>query len=144
MAAFYDNKPSVLEAVGNGSFLYRWDIQEVSSESSSQTTETAVSEDGSEVQTTTEEQRTLWQCEEAVVWSPLTANKITEAVIATKWDGNYEQKLVNEYNGAQLGVYGAKTSEEAKARIAAYTNFLTERYALKTQVDKDCEELGIA
>lgn len=143
MAAFYDNKPSVLEAVGNGSFLYRWDIQEVTSEGNSQTTTTAA-EDGSEVETTAEEQRTQWQCEEAVVWSPLTANKITEAVIATKWDGNYEQKLVNEYNGAQLGVYGSKTSEEAKARIQAYTDFLQERYALKTQVDKDCEELGIA
>ena len=141
MTAFYDNKPSTLEAVGNGSFLYRWDIQEAASESNSQTT---AAEDGSEGETTTEEQRTQWQCEEAVVWSPLTANKITEAVIATKWDGNYEQKLVNEYNGAQLGVYGSKTSEEAKARIQAYTDFLQERYALKTQVDKDCEELGIA
>ena len=141
MTAFYDNKPSVLEAVGNGSFLYRWDIQEAASESNSQAT--AV-EDGSEVETTTKEQRTQWQCEEAVVWSPLTANKITEAVIATKWDGNYEQKLVNEYNGAQLGVYGSKTSEEAKARIQAYTDFLAERYALKQQVDADCTKLGIA
>ena len=143
MTAFYDNKPSTLEAVGNGSFLYRWDIQEAASESNSQTTATAA-EDGSEVETTTEEQHTQWQCEEAVVWSPLTANKITEAVIATKWDGNYEQKLVNEYNGAQLGVYGSKTSGEAKARIQAYTDFLAERYALKQQVDADCAELGIA
>lgn len=140
MAAFYDKKPSVLEAVGNGSFLYRWNIQEVTPESNSQTT---TADDGSEVQTAAEEQRTQWQCEEAVVWSPLTANKITESVIAKKWDGNYEQKLVNEYNGAQLGVYGAKTSDEAKARIKAYTDFLTERYALKTQVDADCEALGI-
>ena len=137
--AFYDSKPSVLKAVGNGSYLYRWNIQEVTSESNSQT----AAEDGSEAETTAEEQRTQWQCEEAVVWSPLTANKITEAVIAAKWDGNYEQKLVNEYNGAQLGVYGSKTSEEAKARIQAYADFLAERYALKQQVDADCTELGI-
>lgn len=26
--AFYDEMPSTLEAVGNGSYLYRWDIQE--------------------------------------------------------------------------------------------------------------------
>ena len=137
--AFYDSKPSVLEAVGNGSYLYRWNIQEVTSESNSQT----AAEDSSEAETTVEEQRTQWQCEEAVVWSPLTANKITEAVIAAKWDGNYEQKLVNEYNGAQLGMYGSKTSKEAKARIQAYTDFLAERYALKQQVDADCTELGI-
>ena len=31
--AFYDNKPSKLEAVGNGSYLYRWNIQEVKPES---------------------------------------------------------------------------------------------------------------
>ena len=137
--AFYDSKPSVLEAVGNGSYLYRWDILEVTSESNSQT----AAEDGSEAETKAEEQRTQWQCEEAVVWSPLTANKITEAVIAAKWDDNYEQKLVNEYNGAQLGVYGSTTSEEARARIQAYTDFLAERYALKQQVDADCTELGI-
>ena len=28
MLAFYDNKPSVLEAVGNGSYKYRFDITE--------------------------------------------------------------------------------------------------------------------
>ena len=28
MKAFYDNKPSVLGAVGNGSYLYRWGIKE--------------------------------------------------------------------------------------------------------------------
>lgn len=26
--AFYDVKPQALEAVGNGNYLYRWDIQE--------------------------------------------------------------------------------------------------------------------
>ena len=28
MLAFYDNKPSILEAVGNGSYNYRFDITE--------------------------------------------------------------------------------------------------------------------
>ena len=32
MLAFYDNKPSVLEAVGNGSFKYRFDITEKTTE----------------------------------------------------------------------------------------------------------------
>lgn len=128
MRAFYDAKPSTLEAVGNGSFLYRYNIQEVEQPSA---------------QDDSGEARTQWQCEEVTVWSPVTANKITEAVITSRWDGNHEQKLVNEYNGAQLGLYGAKTSDEAKARIKAYTDYLTERAELKAQVDADCKELGI-
>lgn len=125
MKAFYDNKPSKLEAVGNGSYLYRQNIAEVA------------------VDNGTEETRSQWECEEVTVWSPLTANKITAAVITEKWDTNHEQKLVNEYNGALLGVYGAKTSDEAKAKIQAYTDYLNERLAVKTQVDADCKELGI-
>lgn len=136
--AFYDNKPSKLEAVGNGSYLYRWNIQEVMPEREEKK-ETAA-EDGTEVQA---ENAPQFSCEEVSVWEPLTSNKITEAVITSKWDANYEQKLVNEYNAAQLGLYGAKTSEEAKAHIKAYTDYLTERAALKTQVDADCAEFGI-
>ena len=62
--AFYDSKPSVLEAVGNGSFLYRWNIQEVAPESVEQT-----SEDGTEAQ---EEKAPQFSCEEVSVWEPLT------------------------------------------------------------------------
>ena len=83
MQAFYDNKPSVLEAVGNGSYRYRYDIEEVLPELTE-----------GEVQT---ERTSSWKCEEVVVWSPVTANKITEKVLTERWDANYEQKLVNEY-----------------------------------------------
>ncbi len=130
MQAFYDNKPSKYEAVGNGSYLYRYNIQEV------EQTDTQ--------QETAEETRKQWQCEEVTVWSPVSGNKITQAVIADRWDSDYEQKLVNEYNGAQLSLYGgSKTSDEAKAIIAKYKAFLTERAELKQTVDADCEELGI-
>lgn len=44
MLAFYDKKPSVLEAVGDGSFKYRFDIKEKSAQE--------------------EESRTQWQCQE--------------------------------------------------------------------------------
>ena len=82
-----------------------------------------------------------WVCEEVEVWLPLSSNKITSAVISDKWEKNYEQKLVNEYNAAQLGVI---TGDEAQARVAAYTEFLSARAALKEQVDADCAELGIS
>ena len=123
MQAYYDNKPKKLEAVGDGSYRYRFDITEKSAQE--------------------EDQRTQWQCQEVTVWSPVTSNKITEAVITEVCDINYEQKLVNEYNAAQLGLYGTKTSDEAKKHIAAYTEYLNTRATLKAQVDADCAKLGI-
>lgn len=136
MIAFYDNQPAKLEAVGNGSYVYRFNIQTVEKPAIAETSETAVMEE-SPVQ----EQ---WKCEEVIVWAPLSSNKITETVITEKWDNNQEQKLVNEFNAANLGLYGgAKTSEEAKAKIAAYKDYLSNRAALKAQVDDDCLELGI-
>lgn len=124
MIAFYDHKPSVFEAVGNGSYIYRWDFVEV---------EQPAHEEGGEP-------ATQWKCQEVTVWSPVSANKITEKVIGELWENNYEQKLVNEYNAAQLGVYDEET---AAAKVAAYKEFLTARAAVKQQVDADCAELGI-
>lgn len=124
--ANYDSQPSKYEAVGNGSFLYRFNIQEVQDEV----------EQG-------QEQTSHFECDEVTVFAPVTANKITKAVITSKCDADREQKLVNEYNAANLGLYGAKTSDEAKAKINAYKYFLEERAGLKAQVDADCAELGI-
>ena len=94
MQAFYDNKPSKLEAIGNGSFAYRYNIQEVEKPAQSDNTETTEQAQG----------QTQWVCEEVIVWSPLSANKITEKVLTEKFENNFEQKLVNEYNAAQLGL----------------------------------------
>ena len=131
MQAFYDNQPKKLEAVGNGSFRYRYNIRE--EEKPVQASEN--SETAQEAQA-----QPQWVCEEVTVWAPLSANKITEKVLTERWDGNYEQKLVNEYNSAQMGLL---SEEEAAARIEAYRAFLTDRTALKSQVDADCAELGI-
>lgn len=128
--AFYNEKPSALEAVGNGSYLYRFNIKEVTPD---------VSE--GEEQT---ESMPLWECDEVTVWAPLTSNKITAAVITVICPASHEQKLINEYNAAILGmVGGSKTSAEAKARIAVYKQFLEYRTTLKDQVDTDCVAFGI-
>ena len=123
MAIYSDLKPSVLEAVGNGSYLYHYDMTEV--DRPAQEGEAAGKQ---------------WQYEEVTVWAPITANKITKKVLTSKWDANYEQKLVNEYNSAQMGLL---SEEEATRKTEAYRVFLTERAALKEQVDSDCEALGI-
>lgn len=125
MKAYYSHKPSKIEAVGNGSYLYRYNIIEGQTETTEQTEQT---------------EQTQWSCEEVTVWAPLSANKITEKVLTERWDGNYEQKLVNEYNSAQMGLL---SEEEAQTRIEAYKMFLQERTILKTQIDNDCKEFGI-
>ena len=133
--ANYSEKPSIYEAVGNGSFLYRFNITEVQPANEAE----AQSEDAENAE---QAAASTWNCDEVTVFEPVTANKITEAVIAHKWDANYEQKLINEYNGANLGVYGLTTSE-AKEKVAAYTAYLNERKALKEQINHDCAEIGI-
>ena len=127
MKATYDNEPSVLEAVGNGSHRYHYDIKAVKTESAEKSSGT--------------ESRTQYECQEVIVWEPITSNKITEAVIADKWDGNKEQKLINEYNAIQLGITTDKA--EIASKTAAYKEFLAERVRLKTIVDTDCQTLGI-
>lgn len=131
MKVNYDFQPSVLEAVGNGSHRYHYDIKEVENASASEIG------DG-KAQT---EKKTHFECQEVIVWEPVTSNRITEAVIADKWDDNREQKFINEYNAVQLGIITDK--EEIAARTQAYKDFLTERVRLKTLVDNDCKVLGI-
>ena len=122
-----NDKPQIMSAVGNGSYLYRFNINEIEVPA----------------QTEGEEPTKAWQYEEVTVWPPVTPNKITEAVITSKWDNNYGQKLVNDYNAVKLGVYGSATLTKAKEKVDAYIAYLNERKALKEQIDADCAELGI-
>lgn len=84
-----------------------------------------------------------WSCDEVTVWAPISSNIITEKVISDMWNANYEQKVINEYNAAQLGMCGDITGEEAQAKINAYKQFLEARAELKKRIDEDCSELGI-
>ena len=130
--AYYDAYPSKFEAVGNGSFRYRWDIREETVK------ERIMAED--KEQPIYEISHTIYSCYEVIVWAPVTRNKITEAVIGKMWDVNYEQKLINEYNSAKLGMYSL---EEASEKIDAYTQFLSKRHELKANMEADFEELNI-
>lgn len=121
MKTYYDEKPAAIEAVGNGGYYYRWNIQEETTESE-------------------EQPRKQWQCEQVIVYAPLTSSKIVQAAIAEVWGLDIENKMLNEFNGAQLGVYDEASAAD---KIAKYKQFLAERNALKAQVDADCKEAGI-
>lgn len=112
--------PNILEAVGNGSYRYRWNIKEVIPEEKDATP--------------------YWAYEEVIVWAGLSANRILQAVIADLWDSNYEQKLINDYYSAVLGMYD---EDVAQKKMDAYKQFLQERQKIKAQIDNDCKDLGI-
>lgn len=126
MQVFYDNRPSILEKVGDGSYRYRWNITEV--------------EMPNDMMEDNEKTRTQWSCEEVIIFAPLSPNKITEKVIAELWDSNYEQKLLNEHNASTLGMYDEKT---ATYKINKYKDFLRQRETIKQQIDEDCKLLNI-
>ena len=110
MIAYYDSKPSIFEKIGNGSYFYRFNIEQNSDS---------------------------WKCEEVIVYAPITSNKITQAVITSKWDNDYEQKLINDFNSVKLGI----STDESK--VEAYTNYLKERQSIKEMIDLDCNNLNI-
>lgn len=124
MEAFYDSQPAKLEAVGNGSYIYRRNIEEV---------EKPAINDGDTA-------GTQWKCDEVIVWSPLSSNKIVETVINSLWNKDYEQKLINDYNSAKEGIFDEQKSLESTER---YLQFLADRKAIKEQIYQDCTELDI-
>lgn len=105
-------KPNTFESVGNGSVRYRFNVEEQTNEDGNAT----------------------YLYDEVIVWQPFTANDITKAVIEYLWPASYEQKLLNEYNAAQLGVYDKKKSA---AKIEEYKTFLVKREEVKNQIDED-------
>jgi hypothetical protein len=121
--AYYDTKPAIYEPVGDGSYRYRWDIKEIEIP--------AMEPEGAA--------RTQWECKEVTVWATVTREKITAAVIAALWDSDYEAKLLNDYNAAKEGIFG----EDGQKYIDRYITFLSERKAIKEQVNADCETLNI-
>ena len=107
---FYSEKPSVFQTYENGEVQYRWDIEEVA---------------------------TQWKCNEVTINSPIDKDKLTQAVIASIWDGDLEKKLINDYNGAKAGLFDEETNQKY---IDAYNDFLIQRKAIKEQIDLDWNE----
>ncbi|MFR9541396.1 MAG: hypothetical protein SNH27_05030 [Rikenellaceae bacterium] len=118
--ANYDSKPSVIEAVGNGSYLYRWDIEEV-------TTNVEDTESGEQ------DTRTSWECYEVTVWNTPTENSITEVVIDALWGNGVEQKLLNDYYAGIEGILDESYKQP-------YLDFLEERKVVREQIAADFAE----
>lgn len=123
--AFYDVKPQALEAVGNGNYLYRWDVQE----------EEILSEI---VQEQSDEpiepvKRVQYSCCEATILGNPTYDKCVEAVIRDKYTAEQEMALVNKYNSYLNSV----TIDSAG--VDEYNDYLKYIFNAKMVVKRDLE-----
>ena len=104
MKASYNELPPRLQLMPDGHTKFRFEIEEITSNDSTQ-----------------------FECREVDIKGAVTADKVIEAAIADKWGNGVEQKLINDYNEFKL------TGENPEAE-AAYLAFLTERRELKNEV----------
>lgn len=114
MKTISDYKPQRLEYMGYGKYRFSWNI-----------TEKTVEEDGCEP-------RTVYESDYVEVSEEPTADNITTAAITSLCDVNREQKLINEYNSAKMGLL---SEEESEQKVSAYEEYLQKRAALKAEVD---------
>jgi len=112
---FYSEVPSIFQEFENGAVIYRWNIEEV------------IAED--ELHPTSQ-----WKCNEVIIYQPISKEQLTQAVITSIWNNDLEKKLINDYNGAMAGIFDEETNQKY---IANYNEFLTQRKAIKEQIQLD-------
>ena len=61
--------------------------------------------------------------------------EMTDMTLTERYDTNYEQKLINEYNAAMIWLY--QSEDEKTKRILVYIEYLIERDRLKNLIDND-------
>ncbi len=106
----YSDEPSRLD-IGKTYVIFRWGIERVE----------------------LDEERTEWTAYELRINAPVTTNKVIEEVFTAYYGNDHENKLINEYNSAQLGIITGEAADKARA---AYSEFLQERAALKADIER--------
>ena len=125
----FDNKPAVIQYNADGTYYYNTEIKEV--EVSTENGET----DG---KTKTEKK---WQAEQYTIQNPITKANVKRTVILEHWDKDEQEKLINEYNSATLGVLSVK--EEKDTAKSKYKAFLEERKSLIEKTEADLNEIDL-
>ena len=126
MKTYSDNKPEVFEPIGDGGFIYNYNIKEI------EVDRLDIIDNKSIIK------QTQWEYDNVIIYLPIDKNKITKVVIANTWNINYENKLINDYNEINLGNL---TEEEINKRTNNYITFLQERKRLKEMMDNDWETI---
>ena len=112
--AYYDKRPSAFEAVGNGNWLYRWDIQE------------EVIEREPDMGSVTQ-----YSYNEATIHGKPEYGNCVEAVIRSDYSTEAEFSLINQYNAYQQGISSDASVVSEYEKYLAYVSFV------KAMVKKD-------
>lgn len=115
MKSSSDYRPEAVEAIGNGSFFYNYNI-----------TERTIEEGG--------ETRIVYDYDQIIVWDSPDYDKIVKAVIREEYDETQEFELVNGYNSFKEGI---TEDENERNKYIAFLQFVS---GVKVMVKRD---LGI-
>lgn len=102
MKAFYDQQPLKLEKDNNGSAVFRWNIEEV----------------------TTDEEITQWKCDEVRFFGLVDRNTIKKAIIREHLTETEEFSIINKFNAHNLGIAIDETA------VTKYTDYLNYTFSI--------------
>lgn len=127
--AYYDTKPPKLEAVGNGNYLYRWDIQE-------EEVQHEMMQEGKE-EPVSSVKKVQYSCREVTIHGKPEYGKCVEAVIRSDYSAEAELALINQFNAYQQGVLSDA------GVVSEYEEYLAFVSSVKSMVKEDLEiDLG--
>ena len=112
---YFSERPNTFQEYDNGAVQYRWDIEEV-------------------VLDNEENNTSQWKCKEVTIYAPIAKEQLTQAVITAIWDNDFENKLINDFNGAKAKLFDTATNTKY---ITNYTDFLAQRKVIKDQIELD-------
>ena len=123
--AYYDTKPPKLEAVGNGNYLYRWDIQE-------EEVQHEMMQEGKE-EPVSSVKKVQYSCREVTIHGKPEYGKCVEAVIRSDYSAEAELALINQFNAYQQGVLSDA------GVVSGYEEYLAFVSSVKSMVKEDLE-----
>ncbi len=123
--AYYDTKPPKLEAVGNGNYLYRWDIQE-------EEVQHEMMQEGEE-EPVSSVKKVKYSCREVTIHGKPEYGKCVEAVIRSDYSAEAELALINQFNAYQQGVLSDA------GVVSEYEEYLAFVSSVKSMVKEDLE-----
>lgn len=123
--AYYDTKPPKLEAVGNGNYLYRWDIHE-------EEVQHEMMQEGEE-EPVSSVKKVQYSCREVTIHGKPEYGKCVEAVIRSDYSAEAELALINQFNAYQQGVLSDA------GVVSEYEEYLAFVSSVKNMVKEDLE-----
>lgn len=123
--AYYDTKPPKLEAVGNGNYLYRWDIQE-------EEVQHEMMQEGKE-EPVSSVKKVQYSCREVTIHGKPEYGKCVEAVIRSDYSAEAELALINQFNAYQQGVLSDA------GVVSEYEEYIAFVSSVKSMVKDDLE-----